>query len=271
MTPLAVLAALLFQSAPAGFQFEQVHAWKWNEGRQENIPALSAVIANRTGKDYAEARFRVHVDCSAGGERSYELKLRDVLLGLREVNVTAYDAIGKVAFCEGPARVEFLGGTEYAPDRRPSYIVFGFSLEQGGGVSTVLEGILDHRRSESSTTTRRIYWQDGGQKLESLSNPDTAYYSFRVDPGDIGIAGFLLDRNPNSTGPVDRFLRFFHVEPGQVAFPGVFRISLNGQFRSVVIDPSPDLIPAVAKTTPRTVAPAPATKSKIQGILTLDM
>ena len=76
MIPIAALAALFLQAPDGGFQFEQVRAWKWNEGRQENIPALAATLDNRTGKDWAEARFRVRIACSAGGERAYEVKLR---------------------------------------------------------------------------------------------------------------------------------------------------------------------------------------------------
>ena len=76
MTALAAMCLFAF----GGFVFEDVHAWKWNEGRQESIPALSATLDNRTGKDWSEARFAVKVACASGGDDS-ALRQRRALRG----------------------------------------------------------------------------------------------------------------------------------------------------------------------------------------------
>lgn len=210
----------------AAFVFTGVQAWRWNDGRQEEIPALRAKLENRSGEDWQEARFRVVVACRVGGERSYEVTLRDVMVGERTVEETALGSIGQVQACEGETRVEFVAGRRYEPAERPAYVVLGFSYQDGDGpVSTDLEGLLDYRRkSDSEITMERVWWEGSGERLAGVGGAETGYYVFRVEPGVMGVAGFLLNKDPAGTGPLARFLRFYEAPAGQAAFLGVFRV-----------------------------------------------
>jgi hypothetical protein len=222
-----MLAALAgFVLLAGGFVFTGVQAWKWSEGRQENIPALSATLDNQTGKDWSEVEFRVKVACAGGGESSYRIVLRNVAPGRREVRETAFDAIGSVRPCDGTAVVEFVRGVEMPESQRPAYAVLGFAMEHADGPPTSeLEGILDYRhRSDSDVHTRPVYWNEGGFSFTLPERPDLRWYVFRVEPGNLGLAGFLLNRDPQSTGPLSRFLRTYPVAPGSAALLGVFRV-----------------------------------------------
>jgi hypothetical protein len=217
-----ILALVL---ALGGFTFEHVEPWKAVEGRPDMIPALSAVLWNGTGEDWAEADFLVRVHCTSGEQRAYEVKLRNVRRGAQTVHQTAFDAIGRVTSCEGAAEVVFLGGQAVPPQERMSYIVFGFSFRAGDGpASTDLEGILDYRDGSNQTSgTRAVFWHDSGARLEGVGDAATAYYAFRVRGGRMGLAGFLLNRDPLSVVP-DRFLRTIDLPPDRAAFLGVFRV-----------------------------------------------
>lgn len=221
---LALLGGLALLAGD--FVFTGVRAWKWSEGRQEDIPALSATLDNRTGKDWSEVEFRVKVACSGGGESSYGIVLRSLAPGRREVRETAFDAIGSVRPCDGSAAVEFVRGVEMPESQRPAYVVLGFAMEHADGAPTTeLEGILDYRhRSDSDVQTRPVYWDEGGFSFALPERPDLRWYVFRVEPGNLGLAGFLLNRDPQSTGPLSRFMRIYPVAPGSAALLGVFRI-----------------------------------------------
>lgn len=215
----------LVAPAPEGdFRFSGVNIWRYSEARGERIPALSAALDNRTGRDWTDAHFRVHAYCPEG-ERSYELRLRDVHAGKQMVNETVFEAIGVVAACdERDVKIEFLGG---AASTQPTYVVLGFAEEfKDSGWTAALEGILDHRRpNQFRSTTHSTYWRDGGEKLFERGGPEpVAFYSFRVDPGEFGLAGFTLSRDPQDTGPLARFLRFYMLEPGKATYLGVFRV-----------------------------------------------
>jgi hypothetical protein len=221
---IPILAALLFGAG--SFVFTEVQAWKWNEGRQEKIPALSATLDNQTGKDWSEARFAVKVACSGGGERRYEITPRNIVPGRQAVRETAFDTIGAVEACDGAASVEFVGGVETPEAQRPAYAVIGFAIEHGDGPGTNgLEGILDYRHvSDTDNETRPVYWAEGGFAVTVPETPDLRWYVFRAAPGELGLAGFLLNRDPQSTGPLQRFLRFYPIPPGKAALLGVFRL-----------------------------------------------
>ncbi|GEM_PF-2396937 len=231
-----MLYALWLLAAPL-FHFEDVRPWRWSEGRQERIPALSASLDNQSGDDWAEARFLVRVNCSNGGTREYNILLRDVLLGTQKVEVTAFDSIGVVEACEGTPEIDFVSGRKYDDDKRPSYILLGFSMQYGDDdpPSLHLEGILDYRhRSDSDSETHPHFWRDHGRRFELPSVPGVAFYGFRVEPGTLGLSGFLLNRDPASTGPLSRFLRFYSIPPGKVAYLGIFHVQRGpGQLSSV--------------------------------------
>lgn len=252
MTALLALALL----AGAEMHFEDVKAWKWSDGRMEWIPALSATVDNRSGVDYEEARLRVRVDCRAGGNRAYEVVVRDLLAGRQAMAATAFDAIGEVEYCEGEAKVEFAGGRAYEGERQPAYAILGFSYTQDEGPRSLdLEGILDfRRRSSAQQETVSLFWKENGRRIELDAMPGAAFYCFRIEPGTLGLAGFLLNRDKQSTGPLSRFLRFYEVAPGQAAYLGVFHVTRGpGLLASVTIEEAPEAAPALAARFPRPV------------------
>lgn len=266
---LAALALLL--TASPAFRFDAVQPWRWSDGRQEKIPALSATIENLSGDDWAEARFRVTVACRQGGTRSYTVLLRDILLGSQSVQATAFDAIGNVEACDGEPSVEFLEGRKYDDASRPSYILFGFSYQvEDGPVSGDLAGILDYRRhSDSDQETHPHFLKDHGRRFTLPAYPGTAFYSFRVEPGTVGLAGFLLKSGDPASSPLSRFLRFFPVQPGTVSYLGIYRLRRGpGRLHSVTIDASADPITLAAPLFPRPVLPAPASKPGTTSSLT---
>lgn len=247
---------LLALSAGPELSFEQVKAWKWSDGRKEWIPALSATVDNRSGIDYEEARLRVRVECRAGGGRSYNVLVRDLLAGRQAVSATAFDAIGEVEYCEGDARVEFTGGRAYEGERRPAFAILGFSFRQDDGpASHDLEGILDYRRrSDAQQETLPLFWRENGRRIELEGFPGASFYCFRVEPGTLGLAGFLLNRDRQSTGPLSRFLRFYQVPPGEAAYLGVFHVARGpGLLASVTIEEAPEVAKALAERFPRPV------------------
>jgi hypothetical protein len=266
---LAALALLL--AASPAFRFDAVQPWRWSEGRQEMIPSLSATLHNLSGDDWAEARFRVTVACSQGGTRSYTVLLRDILLGSQTVQATAFDAIGSLEACAGEPSVEFLNGRKYDDASRPSYILLGFSYQEDDGpVSSDLAGILDYRRhSDSGQETHPHFLQDHGRRFTLPAYPGAAFYSFRVEPGVLGLAGFLLKPADPASSPLSRFLRFFPVQPGTVSYLGIFRLRRGpGRLYSVTIDASAGPITLAAPLFPRPVLPAPASKPGATSSLT---
>lgn len=243
--------ALLLQS---GFVFSEIRPWRWSEGRGEFIPALSAVLDNRTGQDFATARFLVRVRCSSGGTREYAVLLRDVLMGRQRVEATAYDAIGVVESCDGESEVVSLEVSPYAPQERPAFVVFGFSVQRPGQPpSTSLEGILDYRgRSETQQTIEFRSWRRHGARFELPEAPGVAFYMIRVPPGRVGLAGFVLEPSAEPKSPLSRFLRFYEVAPGKAGFLGIFQLTLEAPGRSLIdLDPAAEMAARLAPLVPR--------------------
>ncbi|MEJ5366862.1 MAG: hypothetical protein WHT08_01000 [Bryobacteraceae bacterium] len=250
-------SALLLQ---AGLFFSEIHPWRWSDGRGEYIPALSAVIENRTGQDFASARLRVRIHCREGGDREYTVQVRDILLGQQAVEATAFDSIGSVSWCDGRAEIEPLELHPYPPEMRPGFVVFGFSrLEPGQPVRTNLLGVLDYRKQPDQQQTVELRtWNRHGARFEIEAVPHTAFYMIRVPPGRMGLAGFVLEPD-EPRGPLSRFLRFYDVPPGKAAYLGIFRLEQERPGRTaVVLDPAPDLLPKLAELLPRPVERAQA-------------
>lgn len=251
--------ALLWQS---GFVFSDVLPWRWSEGRGEFIPALTAVLDNRTGQDFATARFLVRVHCEGGGVREYPVLLRDVLMGRQQVEITAYDSIDSVSYCPGTPEVVPLDSAPYSGQQRPAFVVFGFSLQNRGAAdSTDLEGILDYRRhSDTHQTIEFRPWRGHGARFTLPGIPDMAFYMIRVAPGRVGLAGFVLEASPEPRNALSRFLRFYDVPPGEARFLGLFELELDAPGRaSVVLTPASGLLPELALRVPRPLAAAHAT------------
>ncbi len=252
--------ALLLQS---GFVFTEVQPWRWSQGRGEFIPALSATLDNRAGDDFAEVRFLVRVRCAAGGVREYSVLLRDVLLGRQRIEATAYDAIGQVEHCDGPAEILPLRAVPYPPGQRPAFVVFGFSLSRPGEPpSPDLEGIRDYRHGGATPCLEFRTWRRHGARFEFPDAPGAAFYLLRVPPGRLGLAGFELPSSAHPTSPLRRFLRFYDVPPGQAAWLGVFHVSVENTSRAAVtvdLDPrwaaSPPSCPALSSSLPPSPRP----------------
>jgi hypothetical protein len=268
------LLALLAPAPAAPFEFTEVNVWKWSEGRQERIPALTAILDNRSGEDWESARVRVSVACS-DGERSYQVTLRLIDPGVQRVEAVAFDAIGTVQPCDGQARVEFVEGAPVPRDKRYSYLVVGFAFEAGEGEpSKDLEGILDHRSfPDGRTETKRQYWKGAGEFLGNREG--FGWYAFKVEPGDLGLAGFLLNRDPQSNGPLDRFLRFYSVPPDSAAFIGAFQVRRGpGQMVGVTMEKAESSLESLRAEFPqlraRTWTVSEPRKPKVQGILNVD-
>lgn len=232
-----ILALLLFLMG--GFRFEGVVAWKYSEGRQEQIPALHAILHNETGEDWKQARFRVTVRCNAGGERSYVVRLSNLPRGTHQIAQTAFDDIGKLEACEGTPAVEFIDGVPVPLQERTSYVILGFSFSAGDGPPSLdLEGILDHRTDQAGrSSTTPVWLGSGGERLRQLDGPGVAYYAFPVQPGTLGLAGFLRNRDPLSGWP-SRFLRVVEVPYDSAVFIGTFRTEQTpAGLVSVILDP----------------------------------
>jgi hypothetical protein len=227
MSPFVPWLLLLGQPL---FVFEKVEPWKFSEGRQEKIPSLSGTVVNQSGDDWAEARFRVSVACGSGGARSYHVTLRDLQPGPNPVAETAFDAIGKVEACEGRATVEFIDGLKVPQERRPAWVVLGFSFQQAGQpASTELAGILDYRSlSEFQGETHAHHWQDGGARFHVDGRPELMFYALRVEAGTFGLAGFLLSRD-TASNPASNFLRYYEIRPNTSAFLGIFTLERNSR------------------------------------------
>ncbi|MCS7042660.1 MAG: hypothetical protein N2036_01590 [Bryobacteraceae bacterium] len=250
------LVALLLQP---GLSFSGVRAWRWSEGRGEFIPALSAAVENRSGTDYETVRILVRVRCGDGTAAEYRVTARDVLLGRQQIEATAYDAIGVVRHCEGPAEAVPLEASPYPPERRPAFAVFGFSVrDAAGAVSTALEGILDYRAEAGAPPALEVRtWHRHGARFTLPEAPDAAIYVVRVPPGRMGLAGFALEPSPEPKSPLSRFLRFYDIPPGEARWLGIFRLELERPGRAaVVVEPSPELAAAVQQMLPRAVLPA---------------
>ncbi len=253
MTILAL--ALLLQS---GFVFSEARPWRWSEGRGEFIPALTAVLDNQTGQDFATARFRIRVHCEGGGVREYPVLLREVLMGRQTVEVTAYDSIGAVSYCPGTPEIAPLELTPYPAQERPAFVVFGFSRQRPGQpVSTDLEGILNYRRySDTHLTIEFRPWRRQGARFTLPGIPDTAFYMVRVPPGRVGLAGFVLESSPEPRSPLTRFLRFYDVQPGMAAYLGVFSLEELAPGRySLQFDPGGDAVGKLAPLVARPLVP----------------
>lgn len=244
------ILALLFQS---GISFSDVRPWRWSEGRGEYIPALSAHVDNRTGQDFASARLRVRIRCRDGEVREYSVLAREILMGQQRVEVTAFDSIGAVSWCDGAAEVEPVELIPYPAETRPGFIVFGFSWSgPDQAVSTDLVGVLDYRRqSDVQQAIDMRTWNRHGARFEIDGVPETAFYLVRVPPGRMGLAGFVL-KPEEPRGPLSRFLRFYDVPAGKAAFLGVFRLQQERPGRTTVsMEPAPELIPRLSEFVPR--------------------
>jgi hypothetical protein len=249
----------LFLSWQAGFVFSGIQPWRWSEGRGEYIPALSAVLDNSSGQDFATARFLVRVHCQQGGVREYPVLLRDVLMGRQQVEFTAYDSIGSVFWCPGPAEIVPVEAVPYPEQERPAFVVFGFRRFHGGErVPTALEGILDYRQPSSGQQLIELRsWRRYGARLELPECPMTDFYLIRVPPGRLGLAGFVFESAQESRSPLTRFLRFYDLQPGKATFLGVFQLEqfIPGR-RSLLMDPAPELTGKLAAHIPRPVVAA---------------
>lgn len=229
----------------AGLSFRDVDAWKFSEARQEKIPALSATLENTSDDEWTEARLRVTVHCTQGSSQTYEVQVAGIEPGSQYVQQTAFDALGRVQACDGPASVEFIDGKKVDPARRQSYLILGFVREdENGPTDWTLGGIVDYRGDgQGNPELRRLLVGDSGVLLGMYDG--VALYAFRVEPGHMGLQGFLLDRNANAQSPVSRFSRFFEVPPGTAAFAGVFRFEPpvgNSHSALITIEPGEDLL-----------------------------
>ena len=268
-----MIAALMLLAATPHFVFEDVQPWRYSEGRQERIPALRARLVNHGSEDWAEARFRVLVRCPEE-TRGYEVTLRNIVPGSQNVDATAYEWIGQLRPCDGETNVEFLSGTPMTEERRPSYLILGFSSTGENGLAdTHLEGILDYRRfDDTRAVTRRVYWSEGGTKLGVFAG--ITLYCFRVEPGRAGLAGLLLDRHPQSTGPLSRFLRQYDVPAGKAAFAGVFELfeGANRQYGVTLSegdDAFQELLTRQKQVFSREIVRVSGFKTRLQGSFTL--
>lgn len=249
------VAALVLQQ---GLVFSDVKAWRWSEGRGEFIPALSASADNRSGEDFETVRVLVRVRCTGGGTRQYRVTLRDVLLGVQQVEATAYDAIGAVPYCDGHAEAVAEETVPYPAGRRPAFAVFGFSARTpDGAVSTSLEGILDYRSDPGSPQGLDLRtWRRQGARFALPEFPETAFYMIRVPPGRLGLAGFVLEPSTEPKSPLSRFLRFYEIPPGEARWLGVFRLELEAPGRTALtLEPSAELVPRLAALLPRPLLP----------------
>lgn len=265
------LAGLILQT---GLAFSDVRAWRWSDGRGEFIPAFHAMAENRTGQDYRTVRVLVRVRCRQGGERSYTVHLRDVLLGRQRVEATAYDFIGSVPYCDGPVEAIPQETVPYPEQERPAFAVLGFSARLADGtVVRDLAGVLDYRAPNDGppSVELRSWKQNGGARLALPDLQDTVFYVIRIPPGRFGLAGFVLDVPSGPDRPLSRFLRYYEIPPGQAGWLGIFRVEAESYGRaSCTIEPSPDLLPRLAPLLPRPltasrgIAPAPGSALVIQ-------
>ena len=269
-------AAALAEDVPApggSFVFTDAKAFRWSEGRQEEIPAFSATVENQTGEDWEEARFLIRAHCGTA-ERSYEVTLHNLDPEPKRVEETAYSAIGVIAACKPDSLdIQFLSGKKLPAERKSSYLVFGFTTEAlDGSFQTSLEGIMDHRRSAGGpSTTTPLYWRDGGAKLlESPGTPPRAFYAFRVEPGEMGLAGFLRTRQESGLGPTERFLRFLDVPPGKAVYAGTFLLRQEDSGTvSVTLEFAPQMLEQLKTVKGREVVAGRLSKPKVQGSFTV--
>ena len=221
-------ADLNVPAASGAFLLHGVQAWRFSEGRQEMIPEFAATLDNQTGEDWRNVVFKINVPCPGREQQSYVAKVANVEPGPRAVRVTAYDAFDRVSPCAGGGvSVEFLSGEPLPADQRPSYVVLGFSYQDGEPPPSLeLEGIFDTRRDgDSMGPTRPIFWRDGGEKLAERPGPQpAAYYALRVEAGDFGFSGFLRSRDTNNNSGLDHFIRWYTVPPGKAVFLGTFQM-----------------------------------------------
>jgi hypothetical protein len=222
----AALAGDISVPAESGeFVFHDASAWRFSEGRQEMIPELSATFENRTGRDWKDIVFLVEVPCPQNPPQSYLVKLTAVEPGSRPIRVTAFDAIGRVSYCENSGlKITLAGGTKTPAQEVPSYVVLGFSYRNGDAPPSLqLDGIYDTRLAgDVQGLTRPVFWRDGGIALgEHAASDPVAYYAFRVESGDFGLSGFLRTREAPA---LERYIRWFTVPPGKAVFLGSFEV-----------------------------------------------
>lgn len=257
--------------AAVAVTFLDVSAWKHVPARGEWIAAFRAEVQNSSGVDWAEARLRVRSRC-AGGEAQYEVKAKNLLVGRQTVEIVLYDEPARAEGCDGPVDVEWLGGTPIPEEQRPAFLILGFRFEDAeGNVNRHLEGIFEHRRrSEVELETSRLYWSDGGEKLRLEPAADFDVYCFRVRPGEVGVAGFLLNRDPRAEGPVSRFLRYYEAAPGKETWIGVFSVQHGpGRLVSVAIDDRPEMVERLSAMRVREVISAERRRPGPSSILTV--
>ena len=252
-----ILFVLAWLAQPA-FQFSAVQPWRWSEGRGEFIPALAAGLDNRSGQDFLSVRLLVRVACKDGSRREYSVAARDILAGPQRLDVTAYDSIGKVSWCDGAPEVIPLEAVPYPPQERPAFLLFGFSrLGRDGRSSSDLEGILDYRHDADSRQSVEVRsWRRFGARFTLPGAPGTVFYMIRVPPGRAGLAGFVLEPGGELRSPVSRFLRFYEPPPGKAAYLGVFELEELAPGRHAVrSSPAPDWLDKLAPLVPRPVVP----------------
>jgi len=218
-------------TVPAGtgsFLLHDVQAWRFSDGRHEMIPEFAATLDNQTGEDWRNVVFKVNVPCPGRDQQSYTAKLTKVEPGSQPMRITAYDAFDRVTYCSGGSlTVEFLSGEKVPSELRPSYVVFGFSYQDGDQPASLdLEGIFDTRREgDSMGPTRALFWRDGGEKLaERVGSQPVGYYAIRVEPGDMGFSGFLRSRDTNNNSGLEHYIRWYTIPPGKAVFLGSFQM-----------------------------------------------
>jgi hypothetical protein len=128
---------------------------------------------------------------------------------------------------DGGVTVDLLSGEKLPAWERPAYVVLGFSYQDGDQPpSMVLDGIYDTRRlGDSMGPTRPLFWRDGGEKLAERPAPHpAAYYAFRVDPGELGLSGFLRSRDAANNSSLEHYIRWYTVPAGNAVFLGTFQM-----------------------------------------------
>ena len=258
--------------AAVAITFLDVSAWKHVPVREVWIPAFRATVVNASGIDWAEARLRVRSHC-ADGEAAYEVKARNLLVGEQRVEAVIYDGITrqiglrwslrKWSFLEGRQfrRISGLPSCSSASGWRMPRATSARTWRGSSTTAGAAIPISKPSGSTGATAARR----SGSIRLRTM-----ILYCFRVRPGEMGIAGFLLNRDAQSEGPLTRFLRFFEIPPGKEAWLGVFEITQGpGQMVSVTIDGKPEMVERLQALRQRAVVAAAARRPRTFSVLTM--
>lgn len=116
--------------------------------------------------------------------------------------------------------------------------------DEAGNVNTHPEGMIERRRrSVPNRETRRLHCSDGVELVRLDGMEGYGVDCFRVRPGEMGIAGFLLNRDSQAEGPFARFLRFYQTPPRKDAWLGAFGVEQGpGQLVSVTMEEKPEIV-----------------------------